>query len=378
MSNAKIVRVEWGTLTGKRPRPAGENARIGKHGEVLHLPVVRLTDSEGYSGFGYSGNSAEAAKLLGLRIEDLIDSGTGALEPGRIVESSLWDLLGQRTNQPVYKLSAAINGLKAPNRLRVPCYDTSLYFDDLHLRSMSEAAALMVDEAKQGYAKGHRAFKIKVGRGARWLPLLEGTERDIAVIRAIRKAVGPECKILIDANNGYNLNIAKMVLTETIDCKIHWIEEAFHEDDAFYGDLKKWMQDRSIATLIADGEGLASPELINWAKHGLVDVIQYDIFGHGFTRWLQTGRQLDEFEVMSAPHAYGNHLGNFVSAHLSTALKRFALLEWDEATTIGLDTSAYSIVDGFLEVPDSPGFGLYLDEELFSAAVRHSGADVSL
>jgi len=378
MSNAKIVRVEWATLTGKRPRPAGENARIGKHGEVLHLPVVRLSDSEGHKGFGYCYCGAEAAKLLGLHVEDLIDAGAGVLEQGRIVESSLWDLLGHRTSQPVYKLAAAINGLNTPGRLRVPCYDTSLYFDDLQLSSTSEAAALMVDEAMQGYAKGHRAFKIKVGRGARWLPLLEGTERDIAIIRAVRRAVGPDCKVLIDANNGYNLNIAKRVLTETADCNVYWIEEAFHEDDSFYGDLKKWMRDRSISTLVADGEGLASPELINWAGRGLVDVIQYDIFGHGFTHWLQTGKQLDELGAMSAPHAYGNHLANFVSAHLSTAIKHYTLLEWDEAQTEGLDTSAYSIVNGHLEVPDSPGFGLCLDEDLFTTTAQLNGGSLSL
>ena len=76
-----------------------------------------------------------------------------------------------------------------PATLRVPCYDTSLYFDDLHLADEAEAAALIAAEAREGYERGHRAFKIKVGRGARHLPLEEGTRRDIAVIRAVREAL---------------------------------------------------------------------------------------------------------------------------------------------------------------------------------------------
>ena len=67
-------------------------------------------------------------------------------------------------------------------------------------------------------ANSHRSFKIKVGRGARHMPLEAGTRRDIAVIKAVREAVGPEATIMIDANNGYILNIAKRVLAETADC----------------------------------------------------------------------------------------------------------------------------------------------------------------
>ena len=56
-------------------------------------------------------------------------------------------------------------GKPAPESLRVPCYDTSLYMDDLHLPSDEEAAELLAAEVREGLASGHRHFKIKVGRG---------------------------------------------------------------------------------------------------------------------------------------------------------------------------------------------------------------------
>lgn len=379
MDNPRIVAVEWGRLTGERPREAGSNARLGSHGRTVHVPIVRLTAEDGARGFGASWAGAEqGARLLGVRVDELFSLQTGVLATGASVECALWDLMGQRMGQPVYALAAAIAGVPVPTTLRAPCYDTSLYFDDLHLDTTAEAAALMAGEALAGYAQGHRAFKIKVGRGARHLPLTEGTARDIAVIRAVREAVGTQPALLLDANNGYNLNLAKQVLADTADCGIFWLEEAFHEDDVLYRDLKMWIAAQGLPTLIADGEGNAGPHLLRWAQEGLVDVIQYDILGHGLTRWLQTGRQLDEWGVCSAPHHYGNHYGNYAACHLAPAMRGFTYVEWDEAVTPGLDTSAYSIADGFAHVPAAPGFGLSLEEAAFQRAVKSNGGELRL
>lgn len=379
MNNPRIVGIEWGRLEGKRPRIAGANARLGVHGDTIHLPIVRLTTEDGVRGFGacHAGPDRLAA-LLGESLEALFSPTEGVTEAGRVCEYPLWDLVGQRTGQPVYQLAAAVTGLPAPEALRAPCYDTSLYFDDLHLPSTEDAAALIAQEARDGYALGHRAFKLKVGRGARHLPWGEGTARDIAIIRAVHAAVGPDCPLLLDANNGYTLNLAKDVLHETADCGIYWLEEAFHEDPVLYRDLKEWLTAQGLPTLIADGEGDASPHLLNWAREGLVDVVQYDIFGHGFTRWLHLGKQLDEWDVRSAPHHYGGHFGNYAACHLAAAIHGFTYVEWDEASTPGLDASGYRIEGGFVHVPNAPGFGLSLEEEVFRRAVETNGGTVRL
>ena len=106
---------------------------------------------------------------------------------------------------------------------------------------------------------------------------MAGTRRDIRVIHAVRAAVGADAPIMIDANNGYNLNLAKQVLEETASAGVYWIEEPFHEDGRLYAAFKEWMAARGIETLIADGEGAASPSLLDWARQGLIDVVQYDI-----------------------------------------------------------------------------------------------------
>jgi L-rhamnonate dehydratase len=343
------------------------------------MPLIRLRTDDGISGFGVGRTKHdEAVHLLGNSLDAIFRADSGVSEPWLSFDYPLWDLFGQYTGKPVYELAAGMAGRPVTSSMRVRCYDTSLYFDDLHLASTQEAAELMASEARSGMAHGHRAFKLKVGRGALHMPLDEGTQRDIAIIRAVRQVIGPEAPLMLDANNGYNLNLAKHVLAETADCRIFWLEEPFHEDPVLYQNLKAWLAEHGLSVLIADGEGDASPHLLEWAQQGLIDVVQYDYFGYGFTRWLRTARQLDTWGVRSAPHHYGGHYGNYASAHFAGAVQNLAFVEWDEASTPGLDASGYAIADGAVCVPNQPGFGLVLDEAMFLYAVKNGGGAVTL
>ena len=79
------------------------------------------------------------------------------------------------------------------------------------------------------------------------------------------------------------------------------------------------------------------------------------------------------WRVRSAPHHYGGHIGNYTTAHLSAAVDHFTFVEWDEAATPGLQASGYQIENGQVRVPNTPGFGLGLDESLFQQAIAAGG-----
>lgn len=373
----KIERVEWAILPGERPRPAGRNARLDVHGKEVPLKLARIT-AGGVQGFGWSQITPEEARsLIGRSIREMFTGEGLVREENRKLEFPLLDWLGKAACQPVYTLFAKKGRLEnMGGGLMAPCYDTSLYFDELHLQDNKTAIEFMFAEALEGKERGHRNFKMKVGRGARFMPLLEGIKRDIAVIQAVREAAGPEGKILIDANNGYNLNITKEVLQETRDAKVYWIEEAFHEDPVLYQDLKMWLREQELHILIADGEGLAAKPLTDWAKQGLVDVLQYDILIPGFSHWVELGKHLDCHHVKSSPHSYGTPYGNYPLAHLASAIDGFQFVEWDQCTVSGMDFSGYVISEGKVLVPDQPGFGLHLDDAYFSNKVKESGWQV--
>ncbi|MBN1399281.1 MAG: mandelate racemase [Anaerolineae bacterium] len=368
----RIASIERTTFQGTRPRAAGANARLGPHGQRVRVDLARVTLEDGSTGWGWSQiQRDEAESLVGAPLDAAFDPGTGAQAGWRALEYPLWDLAGRRAGRPVYALLGARTD--SDGVLRAPCYDTSLYMDDLHLADDAEAADLMAREALEGAGRGHTAFKLKVGRGALHMPLEAGTRRDIAVILAVREAVGPQARILLDANNGYNLNLAKRVLEEAANARVYWLEEAFHEDGELYGHLRAWLAAQGLETLIADGEGAAHPRLLEWAQAGLIDVVQYDILSTGFSRWLELGPQLDGWKALSAPHHYGRFYGNYAACHLAGTIVGFEMVEWDEASVPGVDTSGYIIRGGRVAVPNEPGFGLHLDEAFFERAVAEAG-----
>lgn len=369
----RLDEIEWAMLPGERPREAGCNARLAAHGKnpVARIAKIRVGDT---TGFGISRISKEQAqKLAGTPVKEMFYENGAVKESFRVLEFPLLDWLGKFTGRSVHELFHQPGVSPIKSKRIVPCYDTTLYFDELHLTDDLAAIEWMKREAQEGRDRGHRNFKIKVGRGARWMETRKGLQRDIDVIRAVREVAGPEGKIMIDANNGYTLNMTKELLMETKDCSLYWIEEAFHEDRVLYEDLKEWMSKHRITVKIADGEGQADPRLMEWAKDKIIDVVQYDIINPGFSEWLTLGSLLDAWGAGSAPHSYGNIIGNYVNGHLAAAVKGFEFVEWDHADVNGLDGSAYRIEDGFVTIPDLPGFGLQLDDEVFGLIRRESG-----
>jgi L-rhamnonate dehydratase len=135
MPDLAISQIEWGMFEGVRPRAAGSNARLGDHGLIVRVPIARLTTESGISGFGFCRLSRDAAEsLLGQPLDQLATVEAGISTAGLAIEYPLWDLLGQFSGKPVYALTAALTGRSLPSgSYQVPCYDTSLYFDDLHL-----------------------------------------------------------------------------------------------------------------------------------------------------------------------------------------------------------------------------------------------------
>ncbi|MCU6791236.1 mandelate racemase [Paenibacillus sp. WQ 127069] len=367
-STWRIESIEQVLMKGERRRTAGCNARLGVHGKEVSFPLVRITIG-GIAGYSWSRVSREAAAaFIGTPIGEIFCEDQWIKDRFQSIQFPLFDWLANVRGIPVYQL---LSGQSTP--LSVACYDTSLYFDDLHLSSEADAVKLLQEEAMQGYNEGFRGFKIKVGRGAMHMDLMEGTKRDIAIVNGIREVVGPACNISIDANNGYNLNLTKHVLKETAHANLLWMEEAFHEDDRLYRDLKAWLAKEEINVMITDGEGLAAGPIVEWAEQGLIDAIQYDLKDYGIINWLKLAKRLAASGVKAAPHNYGGFYGNFASAQVYPAIEGFMFVEWDEAQIPGIDTSGYTIQDGKISVPSTPGFGLHIDTDLYESKLRDGG-----
>ena len=223
-----------------RPRDIGFNSRKGAHGPVVHDSVVRVHTASGAAGVGWSGlERADAESLVGRRLGELFRLPDGSLADGAEIDLPLWDLAARLQGVPLYRLLGG-RGSRA-----VELYDGSIYIDDLDADD-AQAREIFREEVRTGYRYGYRNFKIKIGRGARWMPTAAGLKRDLLVIHTVREEAGPDAKIMVDANNGGTLNSTKDTLDACADARIYWFEEPFGEDPELNADLRRFIRDRGL------------------------------------------------------------------------------------------------------------------------------------
>jgi L-alanine-DL-glutamate epimerase-like enolase superfamily enzyme len=364
---ARIVRVRKALLRGRRPRVVGHNARIGTHGDTVTEQVVEVFCESGHTGTGCcSVDERQARELLGAPLGELFALPDGAGERGAPLDWPLWDLTARMAGLPLYRLVGDRGSRE------VEMYDSSLYIDDLGLDDRS-TATLFQEEVADGLARGFRNFKVKIGRGARWMPAQEGLRRDELVARTVREAAGPGAKILVDANMGNTLNTAIEILHRTRDVGLYWFEEPFAEDPPINRALKDYIESEGLGVLVADGEYHPPPMFLDMVREGLIDVVQYDLRRCGFSFWVRQASVIEAMGGLCAPHCWGSIIDRFFSAHLAAAIPNYSLLEADTAETPWLLAEAWKISDGRLLVPEIPGAGFAVDPEAFERAVREPG-----
>jgi L-alanine-DL-glutamate epimerase-like enolase superfamily enzyme len=277
----------------------------------------------------------------------------------------LWDLAGQALGKPVHELL----GGKGPRQ--VPVYDGSIYFADL----MPEPADRWQDRFRQeidmGLARGHRAFKIKIGRGAKWMPAEEGFERDKAVLKIIRAHAGPDVLLGVDANNGYDLAGTRRLLADLPGLNLAFLEEMFPEDVAQCLDLKAFLAEHHLAALIADGETQGSLEALKpFMDARAVDICQLDMNRFGFEGILAEAALARPLGLRVGPHNWGSLVGYYMILQVGRAITNLYRAENDPLDTDVLLADGYAIQDGWARVPDGPGTGLRIDEAKFAASIK--------
>ncbi len=246
----RVTRLIGFDVVSQRSKVAGRNARLDVHGDSATDRMLLIETNMGITGVGNCGVNEEAARqLLDRNPFDLYDADenrmVGPLGNGTM---PLWDLLGKVREQPIYEL------LGGRGTEQVPVYDGSIYFADLLPQYADRWQDRFREEIDMGLAIGHRAFKVKIGRGNRWMSREEGDARDIAVLEVIREHAGPDILIGIDANNGYDLAGTKELFEHIGSLNITFAEEMFEETVDECLDFKAFLADHGWETLVADGE----------------------------------------------------------------------------------------------------------------------------
>ncbi|MFO1070616.1 MAG: mandelate racemase/muconate lactonizing enzyme family protein [Geminicoccaceae bacterium] len=326
-------------------------------------PIVRITDSDGVVGTGYSytigtgGSSVVrlihdhlAPELIGRdaeMIEQIWKSllfKTHATAVGAItslalctIDTALWDLRCQRARLPLHQAAGGA-------QTRLPLYNTENGWLQLSREELIEKAL----EAKQA---GFLGCKVKVGK--------PHVSEDVARLEGVREALGPDFEIMVDANQAFTVDeaIRRARAFEALD--LAWFEEPMPAED-IDGHVRLAA---STSLPIAIGESLYSvSHFREYLQRRACSIVQADVARiGGITPWLKAAHLTESFNMPICPHFLMElHVG------LTAAVPNGRWVEYipqlDDLTTTGM-----TMRDGHAIPSEEPGLGIAWDMDAVEA-----------
>jgi L-alanine-DL-glutamate epimerase-like enolase superfamily enzyme len=345
-----------------------------------NIGVVRLETDDGAVGWGQlSPFNADitatvlhrqlAPYVLGKDASDLDALVDGALEatykfPGSYVcraltgiDTAIWDLWGKLEGVSVCEL---LGGTPRP----FPVYGSSMRRD---ITPEDEAARLARLRAEKGFG----AFKIRIGSVCghdqdQWAGRTE------ALVPAVRRAVGDDVRLLVDANSCYTPAKAIEVAALLAENNVSHLEEPCP-----YWELDWTAQVReAIDVPVAGGE--QDYDLQQWKRiigRPVVDIVQPDIcYIGGLTRALRVANWAEEAGLPCVPHSANVSLVTVFTLHMMAAIPNagphieFSIepTPWAES----LYSPALQVRNGKVAIPDGPGWGVEINAAWLEGAAH--------
>jgi L-alanine-DL-glutamate epimerase-like enolase superfamily enzyme len=344
------------------------------------LGLVRVTAEDGSTGWGQMAPSnADITALvlhrqigpiaLGWDVADLDGLNDAVIEgtykfPGTYVcralagiDTALWDLRGRQQGKSVCEL---LGGRNRP----FPVYGSST---SRKITPADEAARMvrLRDE------KGFRAFKMKIGkRGGHDADEWPG--RSESIILATRKTLGPEIALMADANSCYTparaIEIGRLLEDQGF---------AHFEEPCPYWELE-WTAEVAAALAIPVAGGEQDYDLKQWERlihGGVVDIAQPDLcYVGGMTRALRVAKLAEEAGLPVVPHSANHSFTTICALHLMGAIPNAGpYVEFsieDQSAFADLYRPQLQVIDGHVQIPDGPGWGVEINPAWLEQAER--------
>ena len=272
------------------------------------------------------------------------------------IDIALWDVIGRAVNRPIHKL------IGGAHRTEVQAYATGLYFIDMD-RLVEEA----VEEAEKYAGMGFRAIKMKIGLGD---PAL-----DLRRVAAVRRAIGPEVKLAVDANHCFTVPQAIRLGRDMEDLDLMWFEEPISPED----------HDGYIAVTNALDMAVAGGEndFTRWGFRDIIarkamDIVQPDLCAAGgISECRKIAALASAHGVECVPHAWGSAIGLAATVQFLAALPdtppafrpQPPMLEFEQTPNPLRDHLAKDPIvqkEGIVRVPDGPGLGIEVDRAVLA------------
>lgn len=226
------------------------------------------------------------------------------------------------------------------------------YVSGLPVPGLEEKVRLALEWKEKGFS----AIKLQIGYGM---------EEDIRIMMALRKALGPDVKLMIDAHWNYTVPQAIKLARRLEPLGVEFLECPLNpEDTDGYAELAAAV-DLPIALGEADRTHWQYKEILTKRS---CDILQPDVGRCGITELMRIAQMAEVFGRPVAPHlSVGQGACIAATLHCDAALYNFYGMQEYQPSILPVANEflAEPIIceNGFLRVPDKPGLGLVFDED---------------
>jgi L-alanine-DL-glutamate epimerase-like enolase superfamily enzyme len=254
------------------------------------------------------------------------------------IEMAMWDLIGQATRQPLYRL---LGGAVRKKIELAAC---------MGIRPYHEAR----DIARQYVEMGFSTLKTKAGREAK---------EDLDMVRGIRDGVGDRLKLRIDPNQGYAPAVAFPLARDLEPYGLEYFEQPMPL--GLIGEAARLR--RHTKTPIALNESVTTPEVVlQILRLNAADVLLPDTYQCGGILGVKKVAALAEAAGVPCVFHCSHDLGLKTAAMLHVVASTPGFDRANDCTYYGLEddiiTPLHRIEGGCMEVPEAPGLGVTVDE----------------
>lgn len=257
------------------------------------------------------------------------------------VDIAIWDIIGKYHKLPIAKL------LGGSSKKDIEVYASSLMHKDIKV---------LEKEAESLVEKGYKAIKLKIGLGI---------ERDISNITRIRKVIGYDIKLMVDANSYYKAFEAIELSEKMKDYDIYWFEEPVPTDDIRGYERVNKTIDIPIAAGESEFTAFGFRDLL---ERDALDVVQPNVTrAGGFTECKKIIQLAHVYNKYYAPQTgMSSGICIVASMHLSAAASNFLKFEYMYLNNPLLHIFKEPIPepkDSICSLSEKPGLGYELDED---------------
>lgn len=278
--------------------------------------------------------------------------GEVAMSGMAALEIACWDITGKALNKPVYQL------LGGAVRERIKAYANGWYTVERSPEEFHQAAKRVV-------ARGYRALKLDpFGAGFYELERAEKNQA-IALVEAVRDAIGPDAELLIEMHGRFNPATAIEIASLLARFQPSWIEEPVPPENL--AALKKVAEKVSLP--VATGERIhVRHEYRELFEKQAADIIQPDITQMGgLLESKKLAAWAESYYMLVAPHNVGGSVSTAASLHFAASTPNFKIQEhfndFADAWVKDAAPGNPEVVDGYFALPQGPGLGITLNKE---------------